>query len=294
MDGLLIIRKEKGCTSQDVVARVRRICHIKKAGHTGTLDPLAEGVLPVLLGKATRLADLLNGKDKTYEAVMRLGLETDTLDITGKVERESEVAVTEEQVRTVLKGFMGESLQVPPMYSARRVNGKRLYELAREGKTVEREATPITVYQMEILETDLPRVRFRVRCSRGTYIRSLCRDAGEALGCGACMEELIRTQTEGFTLEESHTLEEVETCVREGRIDSLVIPLEDILSDYPRICVSEKGDRLLLNGNPLDEPLLPGAPKEGRFRLCTSGGDFVGIYQWQKEKGRFCPVKMLV
>ena len=294
MDGVLIIRKEKGCTSHDVVARLRGILHMKRIGHTGTLDPQAEGVLPVMLGKGTRLSGLLTEKEKTYEALMRLGIQTDTQDMSGRVLNRREVLVTEEEVRSVMAGFLGEGLQVPPMYSALKVHGKKLYELAREGKVVEREPRPVHFYEIEILEMSLPLVRFRVTCSKGTYIRTLCDDAGRALGCGACMEELIRTRTGGFTLEQSHTLEEVQALAGQGRAESLVLGLEEVLGEYPRILSREEGDRLLANGNPLTRELLSGDPGEGPFRLCSSGGVFSGIYQWRDDRGKFCPVKMFL
>ena len=174
--GIIVIHKEKGFTSHDVVAKLRGILHMKKIGHTGTLDPDATGVLPVALGKGTKLVDLLTDKEKTYEAVLHLGIDTDTQDMSGTVLEEKPVNVTEEEVRKVLKSFVGEQLQVPPMYSALKVNGKKLYELAREGKTVERKARPVCFYEIEPLEFHLPLVKIRVTCSKGTYIRTLCHD----------------------------------------------------------------------------------------------------------------------
>ena len=189
MDGVIVIRKEKGFTSHDVVAKLRGILHMKKIGHTGTLDPDAEGVLPVALGKATRLVDMITDKEKTYEAVMRLGVVTDTQDMSGTVlSQTTELSVTEEELCTVVSSFVGDYMQVPPMYSALKVNGKKLYELAREGKTVERKPRPVHFYEIEILDISFPLVRFRVTCSKGTYIRTLCHDIGEKLGCGASMD----------------------------------------------------------------------------------------------------------
>ena len=187
MDGVIVIRKEKDFTSHDVVAKLRGILHMKKIGHTGTLDPDAEGVLPVALGKATRLVDMITDKEKTYEAVMRLGVVTDTQDMSGTVlSQAAELHVTEEELRAAIESFAGDYMQVPPMYSALKVNGKKLYELAREGKTVERKPRPVHFYEIEILEINLPLVRFCVTCSKGTYIRTLCHDIGEKLGCGDC------------------------------------------------------------------------------------------------------------
>ena len=214
MDGVLNIRKEKGYTSFDVVAKLRGILHMKKIGHTGTLDPEAEGVLPVVLGKATKLVDLLTEKQKTYEALLHLGLETDTQDMTGTVLEEKPVEVTEEDVEAVIREFVGEYQQIPPMYSALKVDGKKLYELAREGKTVERKARTVHFYEIDIKEINLPYVRFSVTCSKGTYIRTLCHDIGQKLGCGGCMEELLRTRSGNFVWEDSMTLAQVEEAVK--------------------------------------------------------------------------------
>lgn len=201
--GIINVYKEKGFTSHDVVAKLRGIVGQKKIGHTGTLDPDATGVLPVCLGKATKLCDLLTDKNKTYEAVLLLGKTTDTQDITGEVlEEKSTEALTEEKVREAIEGFIGDYEQIPPMYSALKVNGKKLYELAREGKVIERKARLVKILDIQILEIDLPKVRMEVSCSKGTYIRTLCHDIGEKLGCGGCMESLIRTRVSTFRIEE--------------------------------------------------------------------------------------------
>ena len=221
MDGIINVYKEKGYTSHDVVAKLRGILRMKKIGHTGTLDPEAEGVLPVCLGKGTRLCDMLTEKTKTYRAVMLLGVETDTQDATGTVtaSREEEaMALSEEQVREALESFLGVYQQVPPMYSALKVGGKKLYELARAGKEVERAARPVEILELQVEEICLPRVTFQVTCSKGTYIRTLCYDAGRKLGCGACMESLLRTRVERFLLEDSLTLAQIETLRDEGRV----------------------------------------------------------------------------
>lgn len=292
MDGMLIIRKEKGFTSFDVVAKLRGILHMKKIGHTGTLDPDAEGVLPVALGAATRLVDLFTEKQKTYEAVLHLGIDTDTQDMTGEILNEKEVLVTEAEVRKVLESFLGAQEQIPPMYSALKVNGKKLYELAREGKTIERKARPVFFYDIEVLDIQLPLVRFSVTCSKGTYIRTLCHDIGEKLGCGGCMESLLRTKTGSFTLEESFTLSEVEAIMKEGKIDTCIHSIDEVLSEYPRVSCTEPGNRLLANGNPLSEEFVPEAPKEGWVRMCASHGAFVAVYEWNKKKQMYHPVKM--
>ena len=193
LDGVLNIYKEKGYTSHDVVAKMRGILRQKKIGHTGTLDPDAEGVLPVCLGKGTRLCDMLTDHSKVYRAVLLLGIDTDTQDISGQILEKRPVEENPEQVLEVIKGFIGPYDQIPPMYSALKVDGKRLYELARAGKTVERQARPVVIHDITVESMELPRVTMTVSCSKGTYIRTLCHDIGEKLGCGGCMEALIRT-----------------------------------------------------------------------------------------------------
>lgn len=294
MDGVLNIRKEKGYTSFDVVAKLRGILHMKKIGHTGTLDPEAEGVLPVVLGRATKLVDLLTEKQKTYEALLHLGLETDTQDMTGKILKECPVEVTEEEVRTVVESFLGEQQQIPPMYSALKVDGKKLYELAREGRTVERKARTVQFYEIDIRKIELPYVRFSVTCSKGTYIRTLCHDIGQKLGCGGCMEELIRTRSGNFVWEDSMTLAQVEEAVKNGTIGDRVISIGQVLKDYPEIFCTREGDRLLENGNALTERFVCGNHKEGWVRMCDSQGEFRGIYQWDEAKKRYQPQKMFL
>lgn len=292
MDGIIVIRKEKGYTSHDVVARLRGILHMKKIGHTGTLDPEAEGVLPVALGKATRLVDMLTEKEKTYEAVMRLGVVTDTQDMTGTVLLQKNVSVTPEQVREAAENFVGDYMQVPPMYSALKVNGKKLYELAREGKTVERKARPVHFYEIRIMEINLPLVHLQVTCSKGTYIRTLCHDMGEKLGCGAAMESLVRTRVGRFTLEDAITLTQVEEAMQNEEISHKIFSIEEILQEYPRISCKKEGDRLLANGNPLVQELVDGCEKNEWVRMCSSQGSFTGVYQWDERRNRYFPVKM--
>ena len=292
MDGVLNIRKEKGYTSFDVVAKLRGILHMKKIGHTGTLDPEAEGVLPVVLGKATKLVDLLTEKQKTYEALLHLGLETDTQDMTGTVLEEKPVEVTEEEVRTVIRSFLGEQQQIPPMYSALKVDGKKLYELAREGKTVERKPRAVQFYEIEIKKIELPYVRFSVTCSKGTYIRTLCHDIGQKLGCGGCMEELLRSRVGRYSLSESHTLAQVEAAVADGTVQDMIDPVEADLAEYPALYADSNGDRLLANGNPLSDNLVSPQHKEGWVRMYASDGTFTGIFQWDAGEKKYYPVKM--
>lgn len=286
--GIINVYKEKGFTSHDVVAKLRGIVEQKKIGHTGTLDPDATGVLPVCLGKATKLCDLLTDKNKTYEAVLLLGKTTDTQDITGEVlEEKSTEALTEEKVREAIEGFIGDYEQIPPMYSALKVNGKKLYELAREGKVIERKARPVKILDIQILEIDLPKVRMEVSCSKGTYIRTLCHDIGEKLGCGGCMESLIRTRVSTFRIEDAKTLDEIETMKQEGKLAELLVPIDAMFPSYPKIAVKDDWKAFAKNGNPLDLKMLKeacGQDEETQVRLYDESGKFIAIYQWKEKK----------
>ena len=290
--GVINIYKEAGYTSHDVVAKLRGILKQKKIGHTGTLDPQAQGVLPVCLGKGTKLCDLLADHDKEYEAVLRLGITTDTQDMEGNVLQESSVQVSEEEVRTCILSFQGEQMQVPPMYSALKVNGKKLYELAREGKVVERKARPVTFHKIEVLWMELPKVKIRVQCSKGTYIRTLCNDIGEKLGCGGCMEELLRTRVERFALEDAVKLDEVQKAMEEGTVDSLIFPVDRIFDQYPTAKTTTQGDLLVHNGNRLFSELLQEEPEaeSGYVRVYDSEDTFIG--QFEKKTDQLVPVKM--
>ena len=294
MDGIIAVRKEKGYTSHDVVAKLRGILHMKKIGHTGTLDPDAEGVLPVVLGKATKLAEFLTDKDKTYETVLRLGLETDTQDMTGTVLKELPISATEEQIRAAVSSFLGEQQQIPPMYSALKVNGRKLYEIAREGKTVERKPRTVFFHNIEIQDMKLPLVKLSVTCSRGTYIRTLCHDIGKKLGCGACMEELVRTRSGQFRLEDSLTLDEISRHQEQGDLDRYIVKIGDVLSEYPVLLCLQEAEKLLMNGNPLAPDFFEEEYREGQVRMCTGSGEFIGLYQWDPEKEKYCPVKMFL
>lgn len=286
--GIINVYKEKGFTSHDVVAKLRGIVGQKKIGHTGTLDPDATGVLPVCLGKATKLCDLLTDKNKTYEAVLLFGKTTDTQDITGEVlEEKSTEALTEEKVREAIEGFIGDYEQIPPMYSALKVNGKKLYELAREGKVIERKARPVKILDIQILEIDLPKVRMEVSCSKGTYIRTLCHDIGEKLGCGGCMESLIRTRVSTFRIEDAKTLDEIETLKQEGKLAELLVPIDAMFPFYPKITVKDDWKAFAKNGNPLDLKMLKeacGQDEETQVRLYDESGKFIAIYQWKEKK----------
>lgn len=298
INGVLNIYKEKGFTSHDVVAKLRGIVKQKKIGHTGTLDPDAEGVLPVCLGKATKLCDMLTDKSKVYEAVLLLGKTTDTQDITGTILEEGETKdLTEEQVRACIQKFVGEQDQVPPMYSALKVNGKKLYELAREGIEVERKARKITIFEIEILEIDLPRVRMQVHCSKGTYIRTLCHDIGTTLGCGGCMEALLRTKVSRFELKDSLRLSEIDALQQEGKLDSVLIPIDEMFSSLKEVTIDPVQERLIYNGNPFVEKYLgehPNFSEKEQVRVYDMKHQFVGIYRYQAEEKRFSIEKMFL
>ncbi len=249
MNGILNVYKERDFTSHDVVAKLRGICRQKKIGHTGTLDPQAEGVLPVCLGNATKLCDLLTDKSKEYEAVLLLGKTTDTQDKFGKVLTETEVLVSEADVTEAIQSFAGEYDQIPPMYSALKVNGKKLYELARQGVEIERQARRVSITEITILEMRLPRVKMRVSCSKGTYIRTLCHDIGQRLHTGGIMESLLRTRVGMFTLENSLRLSEVEALMAQGSLERTLIKTDSVFDAYERVFTKEETDRLLYNGN---------------------------------------------
>lgn len=298
MDGILNIYKEKGFTSHDVVAKLRGICKMRRIGHTGTLDPDAEGVLPVCLGRATKLCELLTDKQKEYRAVMRLGVVTDTQDMSGAVLEEHPINVTEAEVEAAINSFVGEYDQIPPMYSALKVNGKKLYELARAGETVEREPRRITIFYIKIDEIALPTVTMTVSCSRGTYIRTLCHDIGEKLGCGGAMESLLRTRSGQFALENSVKLSEVSQYADEGRLSELVLAPDSLFMNWGRASVTEVGEKLLYNGNPMPLSMLEldGAEESlsnnDGIRIYDRAGTFIGLYRYQREK-QLCKPEIL-
>ena len=296
MDGLINVYKERGFTSHDVVAKLRGILKQKKIGHTGTLDPEAEGVLPVCLGKATKVCELLTDKDKTYRAVLLLGVETDTQDTTGTVTAQAPVTVSEEAVREAVQSFVGSYDQVPPMYSALKVNGKKLYELARAGKEVERKARTVQIHEIRIEEVTLPRVTMTVTCSKGTYIRTLCYDIGRKLGCGGCMEQLLRTRVDRFTLEEAHTLSQIEAIRDEGRLEEILTPVDRLFSGYPSFQAVPEAEKRLENGNPMlcEELIEVRPPENGPVRIYAADGRFSGIYQYDPTIRRYRPVKMFL
>lgn len=292
-NGVINVYKEPGFTSFDVVAKLRGIAKQKKIGHTGTLDPDAEGVLPVCLGRATKLCEFLADETKEYQAVLLLGQVTDTQDTSGTLLEEHPVTVTESQVRQVVESFLGDQMQVPPMYSALKVNGKKLYELAREGKVIDRKARPVTFYELEIGRMDLPRVEIRVVCSKGTYIRTLCNDIGEKLGCGGCMEHLTRSRVGVFNLSQAKTLKELQEMADEGRLGDLVLPVDQIFADLPEFCTVTEADKMAHNGNTLYTSNLQGAEEKKwergeSLRVYDSEKHFIGIYMRDRDGNRNC------
>ena len=287
MNGIINVYKERGYTSHDVVAKLRGILKQKKIGHTGTLDPEAEGVLPVCLGKATKLCDLLAGHDKVYEAVMLLGQSTDTQDTTGTVLESAPVTASEEEVGKAVLSFEGPYEQIPPMYSALKVNGQKLCDLARSGKEVERKARPVVIHEITILEMNLPRVKMRVHCSSGTYIRTLCHDIGEKLGCHGCMDKLLRTRVERFCVEDSLTLSQIETLRDEERLKEIIIPIDRMFDEEPAVHLNEELSKAAHNGNALPLGVSESKPASGqKIRVYDADGAFVGLYQSEKERDR--------
>lgn len=304
-NGVINVYKEKGFTSHDVVAKMRGILKQKKIGHTGTLDPDAEGVLPVCLGSGTKLCDMLTDKSKEYVATVLLGVLTDTQDLSGKVLKEAEVKVTEEEVRQAVVGFVGDIMQIPPMYSALKVNGQKLYELARKGQEVERKPRPITIYEIEILEMNLPEFKIRVKCSKGTYIRTLCNDIGEQLGCYGAMKTLLRTKVSPFCLENAHTLEQIEKIRDEDRLSEILVPVDAIFAKLPECIIKKEFRKLIDNGNSfyinqiasLDKEIeiSKSALQDGyQVRVYNEEHRFYGIFSWKKAEERFVPEKMFL
>ncbi len=301
MDGIFNIYKEKGFTSHDVVAVVRKTIHMKKVGHTGTLDPDAEGVLPICVGKATKLSDIIMDGRKSYRAMLRLGIITTTEDASGEVLEEKPVDFDEEKIRKAIASMIGKQEQIPPMYSAVKVNGKKLYELAREGKEIERKARSIEIYDIRIRRFLPPdRVEFDVDCSKGTYIRTLCADIGKALGCGGHMAELLRTATGAFSLEKAVRLSELKELAEQDRTEEVLLSMEDALKEFPVIRVAEGSTKLLYNGGKIWDKNFTEKPtvlQDGMIAaVYDSKSVLVGLYEIKKEEQKFFikPLKMLL
>ena len=303
MNGILNIYKEAGYTSFDVVAKLRGILHEKKIGHTGTLDPAATGVLPVCVGNTTKVCGLLTDKDKEYEAVLQLGLTSDTQDATGRILSDHSDrlgTLTEDRVREAIMGFIGDYEQIPPMYSALKVGGKKLCDLAREGIEVERKARLVHIYDIGIKDMELPYVTMRVHCSKGTYIRTLCADIGERLGVGGLMKSLVRTRVSCFSLEQALTLAQVEEHRDCGTLDEILMPVDGVFFEYPTLHVEKEAEKRLKNGNRLTETDFTDLTDQivltadMRFRVYDQDGRFYGIYGWDAQRKDFKSIKMFL
>lgn len=267
MDGIVIVDKPQGWTSQDVTARLRRVFGTRRIGHGGTLDPMATGVLPVFVGRATRAVEFFEHAEKTYETVLCLGITTDTEDMTGTVLTEENVSFTEEQLQETLAAFRGEILQVPPMYSALKVNGQKLCDLARKGKTVERQPRPITIHELTLVERGENTLRLRVRCSKGTYIRTLCKDIGEKLGCGGCMESLRRVAAGEYTVDEAVPLQ---TLLDTEKPEKYLRGVDTMFRNYPAVTLTANQETRCRNGNAFSVSLAPGT-----YRAYSQAGEFL-------------------
>ena len=267
MDGIVIVDKPQGWTSQDVTARLRRVFGTRRIGHGGTLDPMATGVLPVFVGRATRAVEFFEHAEKTYETVLRLGITTDTEDMTGTVLTEENVSFTEEQLQETLAAFRGEILQVPPMYSALKVNGQKLCDLARKGKTVERQPRPITIHELTLVERGENTLRLRVRCSKGTYIRTLCKDIGEKLGCGGCMESLRRVAAGEYTIDEAVPLQ---TLLDTEEPEKYLRGVDTMFRNYPAVTLTANQETRCRNGNAFSVSLAAGT-----YRAYGQSGEFL-------------------
>lgn len=267
MDGIVIVDKPRGWTSQDVTARLRRVFGTRRIGHGGTLDPMATGVLPVFVGRATRAVEFFEHAEKTYETVLRLGITTDTEDMTGTVLTEEKVSFTEEQLWETLEAFRGEILQVPPMYSALKVNGQKLCDLARKGKTVERQPRPITIHELTLVERGENTLRLRVCCSKGTYIRTLCKDIGEKLGCGGCMESLRRVAAGEYTINEAVPLQ---TLLDTEEPEKYLRSVDTMFRNYPAVTLTANQETRCRNGNAFSVSLAAGT-----YRAYSQVGEFL-------------------
>jgi len=300
MDGVLAIWKAEGWTSHDVVAKARRLLGMKRIGHAGTLDPMVTGVLPLCLGRSTRVVEYIQERPKAYEATIRLGVATDTEDISGEVIETSEVSnIREQQIREVLHSFIGEIDQIPPMFSAIKIDGKRLYELAREGKTVERKSRKVLIYSIELLNLDLegehPQFSFSVQCSKGTYIRTLCVDIGKALGVPATMASLIRTMSGGITKSQCLTLEQVEEHMNNGTLEQLLVAPELAIDHLPATTVKSIKRRYAIQGQKLYWTDITGhqlLADHSLVRVFDEEDVFLGVFELDKQNHLVKPIKV--
>ena len=301
INGVINVYKEPGFTSHDVVAKLRGILKQKKIGHMGTLDPNAVGVLPVCLGKATKLCDILSEKDKTYNATLLLGLDTDTQDTSGEViskaDTDSIMELSEDKVFETIKSYIGDYDKIPPMFSAIKIGGEKLYNLARRGEVIERPARHCRIIDITVTKMELPRVDLHVTCSKGTYIRTLCHDIGKDLGVGGCMEKLVRTKVERFSVEDSITLKQIEEFRDNNTLEDYITPVDEMLENYSKCMVSKGAEKLVYNGNIFTSgnTFLKMNHEDGQIvRVYTSEGEFIGLYKFNSEKQIYKPVKMFL
>lgn len=270
MNGILLIDKQPDWTSNDVVAKLKGILHQRRIGHSGTLDPMATGLLVVFVGRATRAVEFAEGHDKRYIAGLRLGITTDTQDITGTVLEEKGVTVTREELEQALAGFRGEIQQIPPMYSAIKHEGQRLYDIARKGGEVERKPRAITIHDLRVIGRQEGDWLLDVRCSKGTYIRTLCHDLGQALGCGGCMSSLRRVEAGEFSVEQAVTLSQVQQMADAGRAEELLLPVDSLFREYPRCTATAAQEKKIRCGSPVKTGLAG-----GEYRVYTESGEFL-------------------
>ena len=269
MNGIVIVDKPQGWTSQDVTARLRRVFQTRRIGHGGTLDPMATGVLPVFVGRGTRGVEFFEHAEKAYETVLQLGITTDTEDISGEVLEKRDVHISETEFTEILSQFRGKIMQVPPMYSALKVNGQKLCDLARKGKTVKRQPREIEIFELTCLEFSGDTARLRVQCSKGTYIRTLCKDIGEALGCGGCMAQLRRVQAGEYTIAEAVPLQ---TLLEADNPEEFLRPVDSMFRNYPAVTLSDKQEKRCRNGNSFSVGLEPGT-----YRVYSKKDEFLAL-----------------
>ena len=298
INGVINVYKEAGYTSHDVVAKLRGILKIKKIGHTGTLDPEAEGVLPICIGNATKLCDLITDKQKEYQGVLKLGVRTDTQDMTGKIIQsyDGDINFSQKEIEEVVQGFVGNISQIPPMYSALKVNGKKLYDLARQGIEVERKPRNITIHYINIDEVNMPYVTMTIGCSKGTYIRTLFNDIGDKLKTYGAMEKLLRTKSGNFVLDNTIKLSEIECLIKEDALmncDSF-ITTDEVLSDFQKIHLKDEYKRFVMNGNMIDTKMIDeDILVAGSYRVYIDSDRFVALYKTEDAK-TFVPEKMFL
>lgn len=270
MNGIILVDKPQDWTSHDVVAKLRGVLHERRIGHSGTLDPLATGLLVVFVGRATRAVEFAEADSKEYLAGLRLGVSTDTQDITGNIVAESAALPDEAALREAIGRFIGDVEQIPPMYSAIKIGGKKLYELARRGESVERAPRKITVSAIDIAGRDGDDYILNISCSKGTYVRTLCSDIGEALGCGACMSSLRRTRAGVFSVDDAHSLADIEAAVREGRLSDIILPVDTLFASFPKLTVSQSAAKRLKNGN-----IIKISAEDGEYKVYSDSDEFL-------------------